>query len=125
MSAERPLAISFKAPLLACRTLLFHLTRGHFALGLESFCHQLVFYVHYAENLEAAQNILKVCLYCLQVRGGGALCPAFPHRFPPLVYSSSYLFLTAKDILGLFFWPRSWSGDEAGDLFSVFAGQPS
>ncbi|XP_058028537.1 rho guanine nucleotide exchange factor 39 isoform X2 [Ahaetulla prasina] len=40
-------------------TLLFHLTRGHFALGLESFCHQLVFYVHYAENLEAAQNILK------------------------------------------------------------------
>ncbi|XP_058028538.1 rho guanine nucleotide exchange factor 39 isoform X3 [Ahaetulla prasina] len=41
------------------RTLLFHLTRGHFALGLESFCHQLVFYVHYAENLEAAQNILK------------------------------------------------------------------
>ncbi|XP_070795122.1 rho guanine nucleotide exchange factor 39 [Pituophis catenifer annectens] len=43
----------------ASRTLLFHLTRGHFALGLESFCHQLVFYVHYAENLEAAQNILK------------------------------------------------------------------
>uniref|UniRef100_A0A8C6XUZ1 Rho guanine nucleotide exchange factor 39 n=1 Tax=Naja naja TaxID=35670 RepID=A0A8C6XUZ1_NAJNA len=43
----------------ASRTLLFHLTSGHFALGLESFCHQLVFYVHYAENLEVAQNILK------------------------------------------------------------------
>ncbi|XP_032070197.1 rho guanine nucleotide exchange factor 39 [Thamnophis elegans] len=43
----------------ASRTLLFHLSSGHFALGLESFCHQLVFYVHYAENLEAAQNTLK------------------------------------------------------------------
>ncbi|XP_070599826.1 rho guanine nucleotide exchange factor 39 [Erythrolamprus reginae] len=41
------------------RTLLFHLARGHFALGLESFGHQLVFYVHHAENLEAAQNLLK------------------------------------------------------------------
>ncbi|KAM6469767.1 rho guanine nucleotide exchange factor 39 [Liasis olivaceus] len=43
----------------ASRTLLFHLARGHFALGLEGFCHQLVFYVRYAENLERAQKTLE------------------------------------------------------------------
>lgn len=87
---HRPLAISFRASLSAYRTLLFHLGRGHFALGLESFCHQLVFYVDYAENLEAAQNILEVCPHCLlqvtlQVRwggGGSTLCPAFPSPPP-------------------------------------------
>ncbi|XP_072849225.1 rho guanine nucleotide exchange factor 39 isoform X2 [Pogona vitticeps] len=41
------------------RTLLFHLERGRLGLGLEGFCHQLVFYVCYAENWEEAKKMLE------------------------------------------------------------------
>ncbi|KAJ7335086.1 hypothetical protein JRQ81_013027 [Phrynocephalus forsythii] len=43
----------------ASRTLLFHLERGHVGLALEGFCHQLLFYVRYAENLEVAKKTLE------------------------------------------------------------------
>ncbi|XP_061468319.1 rho guanine nucleotide exchange factor 39 [Rhineura floridana] len=41
------------------RTLLFHLERGCLGVALECFCHQLVLYICYAENLEKAQNTLE------------------------------------------------------------------
>ncbi|CAI5788023.1 rho guanine nucleotide exchange factor 39 isoform X2 [Podarcis lilfordi] len=43
----------------ASRTLLFHLEGGRLGLGLEGFCHQLVLYVCYAENLGKAQSTLE------------------------------------------------------------------
>ncbi|KAL8222589.1 UNVERIFIED_CONTAM: hypothetical protein K2H54_077586 [Gekko kuhli] len=44
---------------LASRTLVFHLERGHMALGLEGFRHQLVLYNHYAENFAQAKETLQ------------------------------------------------------------------
>ncbi|XP_077202804.1 rho guanine nucleotide exchange factor 39 isoform X2 [Paroedura picta] len=43
----------------ASRTLVMHLERGHLALGLEGFCHQLVLYSHYAENFVQAKKTLQ------------------------------------------------------------------
>nr|XP_056705091.1 rho guanine nucleotide exchange factor 39 [Euleptes europaea] len=43
----------------ASRTLVFHLERGHLALGLEGFRHQLVLYSQYAENFAQAKKTLQ------------------------------------------------------------------
>ncbi|XP_048338201.1 rho guanine nucleotide exchange factor 39 isoform X2 [Sphaerodactylus townsendi] len=43
----------------ASRTLVFHLERGHLALGLEGFRHQVVLYRHYAENFAQAKKTLQ------------------------------------------------------------------
>ncbi|XP_062984889.1 rho guanine nucleotide exchange factor 39 [Elgaria multicarinata webbii] len=57
--AQQALFGSWESICSASRTLLFHLESGRLGLGLEGFCHQLAFYIHYAENLERARNTLE------------------------------------------------------------------